>query len=46
VATTYKVQMRVQTSGTAFVNRSATDADDGNVTARTASTITAMEVAG
>ena len=46
VSTTYKVQMRVESAATGYVNRSHSDADGGNLAARTASTITLMEVAG
>jgi len=44
-STTYKVQVRANTAGTAYINRSANDADN-TVSARTTSTITLMEVAG
>lgn len=43
-AVTYKVQIRVQ-SGTAYVNRTWTDSDNGTYP-RTASTITVMEISG
>ena len=42
-ATTYKVQIAMLSSGTVFVNRSASDGDS-TVTPRVASTITIMEI--
>ena len=42
-ATTYKIQIKSQTSGTAAVNRTSADSDT-SVIARTASSIIAMEV--
>jgi len=42
-ATTYKVQIAMLSSGTVFVNRSASDSDS-SVTPRVASTITIMEI--
>jgi hypothetical protein len=44
-ATTYKVQIRNVSGGTAYVNRQVTDTDSTSFN-RTASTITVMEVAG
>lgn len=45
-ATTYKIQIRSQTSGQAvYINRGVVDADNAN-TARTVSSITVMEIAG
>ncbi len=44
-ATTYKVQLRCATSGTAYVNRTHTDTDGVNVQPRLSSTITVEEVA-
>jgi hypothetical protein len=44
-STTYKVQVRSQSTGVIYINRTATDGDD-TATVRTVSTITAMEIAG
>tara|TARA_Y100000816_G_scaffold287369_1_gene269980 strand:- start:45 stop:632 length:588 start_codon:yes stop_codon:yes gene_type:complete len=44
-ATTYKVQLRCATSGTAYVGRSHNDGNGVNVEPRLSSTITVMEVA-
>jgi hypothetical protein len=44
-AITYKIQVRTNGSGTAFINRSQEDGDQA-VRARSVSTITVMEVAG
>jgi hypothetical protein len=41
---TYKVQVRISSGGTVFVNRPVSDAEDVNIV-RTASTITVMEIA-
>jgi hypothetical protein len=41
---TYKVQVRISSGSTVFVNRTTADADDVNIV-RTASTITVMEIA-
>lgn len=44
-ATTYKVQIKVQSGGSAAINRTNSDSDTSAI-ARTASTITVMEVSG
>ena len=44
-ATTYKIQLRCATSGTAYVNRTHTDTDGVDVQPRLSSTITVEEVA-
>jgi hypothetical protein len=44
-ATTYKLQLRAQSTFTAYVNRTTTDTDN-SVYQRTTSTITVMEIAG
>lgn len=43
---TYKIQWRTGYSGTVYLNRTHNDRDNANYDARTASSITVMEVAG